>query len=71
MDFKKDIRITYAAARVNVGLKQKDAAKLLGISEKTLIGYESGKVMPQWNRHKEMADLYGIPEEMLCSPRKS
>ena len=38
---RKDVRITYAAARVNKGLLQKDAAKQLNISEKTLIGYES------------------------------
>lgn len=65
-----DIRINYAAARVNNGMLQKDAAKALGISEKTLIGYESGKVIPQWDRHVQMAELYGIPKEMLCSPRK-
>ena len=68
---RKDVRITYAAARVNKGLLQKDAAKQLNISEKTLIVYESGKVIPQWDRHKEMSALYEIPEEMLCSPRKS
>lgn len=71
MDCVKDVRITYAAARVNKGLKQKDAAKLIGISEKTLNGYETGKVVPKWNRHRTMALIYDIPEEMLCSPRKS
>ncbi len=65
-----DFRITYAAARVNKGLKQKDAAKLIGISEKTLIGYEKGQVIPQWDRHNKMAEIYEIPKEMLCSPRK-
>lgn len=69
MTERKDVRITYAAARVNAGFKQIDASKELGISEKTLIAYEKGKIIPQWDRHNKMAELYDIPPEMLCSPK--
>lgn len=65
----RDIRITYDAARVNVGLTQKEAAKILKISQSTLFKYENGTNIPQWDRHEKMAELYGIPKEMLCSPR--
>ena len=36
------IRISLEAARVNAELLQKDAAKLIGISLKTLQNYENG-----------------------------
>ena len=68
---QKDLRINYAAARINKGLTQKEAAKALGISEWTLINYESGKTIPTWDRHNKMADFYEIPKEVLCSPKKS
>lgn len=66
----RDIRITYASARVNAGLSQKEACVKLGVSEKTLIGYENGKVIPRWDTHNKMASLYGIPQECLCPPQK-
>lgn len=42
------IRISLEAARVNAELLQKDAAKLIGISLKTLQNYENGKTKPNW-----------------------
>lgn len=66
----KDIRISYASARVNAGYSQKEACLELGVSEKTLIGYENGKVIPRWDTHNRMAKLYGIPQECLCPPPK-
>ncbi|QUN13558.1 helix-turn-helix transcriptional regulator [Clostridium sp. C1] len=65
-----DLRISYASARHNCGLSQKEACKILGISEKTLIAYENGKTIPRWDNHCKMAKLYGIPKECLCPPNK-
>lgn len=65
-----DVRISYAAARVNKGITQEEAAKSLKINVFTLINYENGKTVPTWDRHNKMADFYGIPKEMLCSPKK-
>ena len=42
-------QITLKAARVSAGLNQKDAAVALGISKSTLINYEHGKTVPDWN----------------------
>lgn len=53
--------ITLKAARVNKGLTQKDAAKMLGISEYTLINYEKGKSSPDVHVLKKIENLYGVP----------
>ena len=47
MQMQKFPKITLAAARVNAGLSQQEAAKALGVSVATLQNYESGKTVPQ------------------------
>ena len=39
-------KISLKAARVNAGYSQKEAAELLGISNKTLCSWENGKTFP-------------------------
>jgi hypothetical protein len=53
--------MTLKAARVNAGLTQKKAAEMLGISEFTLIRYESGKSSPDVHTLKKIEQLYGVP----------
>ncbi|MFR2614039.1 MAG: helix-turn-helix domain-containing protein, partial [Subdoligranulum sp.] len=48
MQTQKFPKISLAAARVNAGLNQQEAAKALGVSVATLQNYESGKTVPQW-----------------------
>ena len=63
--------ITLKAARVNQNLNQKEAAKLLGISVKTLQNYESGSSFPdvpiiekmEKNYHVKYADLIFLPQD--------
>lgn len=52
--------VTLRAARVNKNLRQMDAAKLLGISESTLLNYEKGRTFPSQPTIKKMEDLYGV-----------
>ena len=52
--------ITLKAARVNVGLTQKEAAKKLGIALDTLGNYERGKSYPDVLIISKMEKLYGI-----------
>ena len=52
--------ITLKAARVNAGLKQKQAAEALGISEYTLSNYERGKSFPNVPVINEIEKLYGL-----------
>lgn len=52
--------ITLKAARVNVGLNQKEAAKRIGISVDTLGKYERGVSYPDVPIIKNIERVYGI-----------
>lgn len=52
------VKISLAAARVNVGLSQKNAAKELGISNKTLCNWEKGKTFPDQPMIEKICALY-------------
>lgn len=52
--------ITLKAARVNKNLTQRQAAKMLGISESTLFNYEKGKTFPPQNVIARIENLYGL-----------
>ncbi|MDD7291501.1 helix-turn-helix transcriptional regulator [Veillonella caviae] len=53
--------LTLKAARVNVGLTQKQAANGIGVSESTLLKYEQGKSYPDVKTLKKIEKLYKIP----------
>lgn len=63
--------ITLKAARVNVGMTQRQAAEALGISRETLQNYEAGKNFPSVPIIKKIEDLYKIPYENLIFSRLS
>lgn len=54
----EEMKITWEAARVNVGLPQQAAAKELGISKQTLGSYEKYKTFPNAEMILKMANLY-------------
>ena len=55
--------ITLKAARVNKGLTQTEAAKLLGVSETTLMGWEKQKRMPRADDIQKLLKLYEVKYE--------
>lgn len=59
------ICMTLKAARINKGLTQKEAAKLLGISEDTLSNYERAKCFPDVQIISRIEDLYGLPYDRI------
>ena len=59
------------AARVNAGLTQKEAAKALGVSDTTVIKWESGVSMPLADKFIEMCKLYNVPIDEISLPKKS
>ena len=59
------LRITMAAARVNAGLKQKEAAEALGISNKTLGKWESGTAIPTADKVAKICELYRLPYDNI------
>ena len=61
-------QISLAAARVNAGLKQEQAAKKIGITAKTLRNYEQGKTAIPGHILRKAAEVYQIPEDMIRLP---
>ncbi|WP_391574512.1 helix-turn-helix domain-containing protein [Cohnella sp.] len=62
------IQISLAAARVNADLTQEEAAKKVGVTAKTLRGYEQGKSVAPPRIFKQMARVYEFPEELIRLP---
>ena len=54
------VKVTLKAARVNVGLDQKTAAKRLKVSNKTLSNWEKGTSSPNSNKIDLICDLYNV-----------
>lgn len=51
-------KISLSAWRENAGYSQKDAAKALGISNKTLCSWENGKTFPSQPMIEKICELY-------------
>ena len=58
-------KITLKAARANAGYSQKEAAELLGISNKTLCSWENGKTFPDQPMIEKLCVLYGVTYDMI------
>lgn len=58
-------RFSLKAARVNVGLSQKEAAEKLGISNKTLCSWENGKTYPDQPMIEKICVLYGVTYDLI------
>ena len=58
-------KITLAAARVNAGFSQEEAAIKLNISKETLSNYERGKSVPNWDMVKKIEDVYDFPTDFI------
>lgn len=52
--------ITLKSARINKGLTQVEAAKLIGITKDTLSNYERGKSYPDVPIIKKIEQVYGV-----------
>ena len=59
------VKITLKAARVNAGLTQKRAAERLGVSNKTLCGWENGVTTPNLQYVDAMCEMYGVSYDNL------
>lgn len=58
-------KISLKAARVNADLTQKEAAKLLEVSKKTLQNWESHKTMPRTDKITTICKLYKIEYDCI------
>lgn len=57
--------ITLKAARVNAGMTQAKACKLLGVSTSTMSAWERGDTMPRIDMAVKMAKIYNAPIEQI------
>ena len=62
------IKISMAAARKNADLTQKQLAEACGVSESTVINWESGKAHPHIKRLPLLEKAYGIPLDYVKIP---
>lgn len=64
--------ITLKSARVNKGLTQMEAAKIIGVSTDTLRNYEMGKSFPDVPIIKKIENTYGIPySDLIFLPQNN
>lgn len=59
------VKMTLKAARINANLSQKDAAKLLNISNKTLSSWENGHNVPKVDMVQKLCELYRIDYDAI------
>ena len=63
------LQITLAAARVNAGMTQKEAAEALGINRLTLVKWENGQVIPGTIQLIALSNIYKIPIDNIFVPK--
>lgn len=59
------IQISLAAARVNAGLTQRDAAREMGVTQNTIINWEKYTTEPTVGQARQLSELYKIPWDMI------
>jgi transcriptional regulator with XRE-family HTH domain len=52
--------ITLAAARVNKKLTQKELAKMMGVSNYTIVNWERGKTSPNGKQLKRLSEIFDL-----------
>lgn len=62
------IKITLAAARVNAGLTQKEAATKINKTRATVIAWETGKTTIDLANLTMLSNLYQIPVDNIILP---
>ncbi len=66
-----NLKISLAAARVNAGMTQKEAAQKLGISNRTLISWERGESYPSVIQADKIYMLYDRPKDSIFFSKNS
>lgn len=64
------IKITLAAARVNAGMTQIQAAEALGVSQNTICSWENGRTPVSKTAALALSQAYNMPLEAIILPRE-
>ncbi len=59
------IQITLAAARVNAGFTQTQAAHELGVTKTTILNWEKGRTEPKATQMDAISKVYGISKDAI------
>ena len=62
---EQNFKISLEAARVNVGLKQSEAAKQIGVTKQTLVNWEKGRTAPTMPKLMKLCDVYSVPLDCI------
>ena len=66
------MKITLRAARVNMGLKQEQAAKLIGVTRGTIGNWEKGISFPDALSVQKIESVYGVAyDDLIFLPSKT
>ena len=66
------MKLTLKAARVNKGLTQKDAAKLMGVSRNVISNWERQISFPDVLQVQRIEEVYGLKfQEIIFLPSES
>lgn len=58
-------KMTLKSIRVNAKLSQEEAAKKLGVSQKTLSNWETGKTYPDQPQIENICRVYGVSYDFI------
>lgn len=61
--------ISLKACRANAGLSQRELAEKLDVSPTTVISWENGTTVPNYNTVQKISDLSGVPLQLIFLPR--
>lgn len=64
-----EVKISLAAARVNAGLTQSEAAKELHVTKQTLVNWEKNKSIPKPAQFYMLCEIYKIPRDFIFLPK--
>jgi transcriptional regulator with XRE-family HTH domain len=67
----KAFQISLAAARVNAGMTQKQIAEKMHVTERSIINWEKGNIVPNTATLNMLSNIYGIPVDGFLLPTKS
>lgn len=57
---EEQIRISIKSARINKGLTQAEAGRLIGVTPTTLGNWECGKSHPSIEKARKVSEVYGM-----------
>ena len=66
-----DFQISMASARVNANLTQDEIACKMGVSKRTVVNWEKGRVVPKMAQFEMYCRIWNIGRENVFLPIKS